>query len=80
VVSVRSVLLGTSRTYSARGVACTGRGVELGLRLPAAPVESSRASPPLRPREDGLNHPADTLRTNLADALALLSRWLGCGF
>jgi hypothetical protein len=33
-------------------------------RLPAAPVESSRASPPHRPREDGLAHPADTSRCN----------------
>jgi hypothetical protein len=42
---------------------------------PAAPVESSRASPPHRLREDGLIHPADTSRTNLAAALRLLSRW-----
>jgi hypothetical protein len=28
-----------------------------------------------RPREDGLTHPADTSRSNLAAALALLPRW-----
>jgi hypothetical protein len=38
-------------------------------------LESSRASPPHRPREDGLAHPADSSRTNLAAALGLLSRW-----
>jgi hypothetical protein len=32
-------------------------------------VESSRASPPHRSREDGLAHPADTSRTNLASAV-----------
>jgi hypothetical protein len=37
-------------------------------------TESSRASPPHRPREGGLAHPADTSRTNLAEALGLLSR------
>jgi hypothetical protein len=31
--------------------------------------------PPHRPREDGLTHPADASRSNLAFALALLSRW-----
>jgi hypothetical protein len=42
------------------------------------------ASPPHRPREYGLNHPADTSRSNLAAALGLLSRrrlskhWLRC--
>jgi hypothetical protein len=46
----------------------------LGFRLPA-PVESSRAWPPLRPREDGLPHPAATSRTDLAAAFGLLSRW-----
>jgi hypothetical protein len=39
------------------------------------PVESSSASPPHRPREEGLTHPADPSRSNLAAALALLSRW-----
>jgi hypothetical protein len=39
-----------------------------------APVPSSRASPPHRPREDGLAHPADTPRTDLASALGMLSR------
>jgi hypothetical protein len=38
-------------------------------------VESSRASPPHRPREDGLARPADASRSNLA-ALGLLSRRL----
>jgi hypothetical protein len=37
------------------------------------PRESSSASPPHRPREDGLARPADTSRPNLAAALALLS-------
>jgi hypothetical protein len=36
-------------------------------------MESSRASPPHRPREEGLAHPADTSRPNLAAALGLLS-------
>jgi hypothetical protein len=40
----------------------------------AAPVESCRASPPHRPREDALAHPADTSRSNRAAALGLLSR------
>jgi hypothetical protein len=47
----------------------------LGFRFPKAPVESSRAWTPHRPREYGLAHPADTSRPNLATALALLSRW-----
>jgi hypothetical protein len=33
-------------------------------------------SPPHRPREDELAHPADASRTNLAAALGVLSRWL----
>ena len=33
---------------------------------PLARVESSRVSPPHRPREDGLAQPADTSRSNLA--------------
>jgi hypothetical protein len=37
------------------------------------PVEGSRAAPH-RPQEDGLAHPADTSRSNLAAALGLLSR------
>jgi hypothetical protein len=41
----------------------------------SGPVEGSRASPTHRPREDGLTHPADTSRSNLADALGLLSSW-----
>jgi hypothetical protein len=42
-----------------------------------APVSSSADGAPLRhrSREDGLAHPADTQITNLAPALALLSRW-----
>ena len=44
------------------------------VSIPAAPVESSRASPAHMPREDGFAHPADTSRSNLAAALALLSR------
>jgi hypothetical protein len=35
----------------------------------------SGASPPRRPLEDGLADPADTSRSDLAAALALLSRW-----
>jgi hypothetical protein len=38
-------------------------------------VESSRASPPHMPREDGRVHTADSSITNLADALSLLSMW-----
>jgi hypothetical protein len=45
----------------------------LGVQFPTAPVESSRASPPHRPRENRLAHSADTSRSNLADALSLLS-------
>jgi hypothetical protein len=43
------------------------------VSVPAAPVERSRASPPHRPREDELTHHADTSRSNLAEALGLLS-------
>jgi hypothetical protein len=42
------------------------------FRFPAARVESSRAWPPHRPREEGFTHPADTSRSNLAAALALV--------
>jgi hypothetical protein len=38
-------------------------------------VLGSRASPPHVPREEGLAHPADPSRSNLAAALGLLSRW-----
>ena len=51
------------------------RIVTLGFRLPAASMESSRASSPRGLLEDGLAHRADTSRSNLAAALALLSRW-----
>jgi hypothetical protein len=37
--------------------------------------EQQSVATPLRPREDGLAHPADTSRSNLAAALGLLSRW-----
>jgi hypothetical protein len=47
-----------------------------GFRFSAVPVECSRACPPYRPRDDGIDHPADTARSNLAETLALLSRWL----
>ena len=47
--------------------------VRLGFRS-LAPVESSRASPPHRLREDALAHPADTSISNLASALGLLLR------
>ena len=41
----------------------------------AAPVESSTASSPHRPREDEFTHPAEPPISNIASALALLSRW-----
>jgi hypothetical protein len=40
----------------------------------SAPVESSRAWPPHRPREYRLAHPTDTSRSNLAPALGPLSK------
>jgi hypothetical protein len=43
----------------------------LGFQFPAEPLESSRAWPPHRPREDGLAHPAAASRPNLASALGL---------
>jgi hypothetical protein len=46
----------------------------LGVSESSALVEKTRASPPHGPLEDGLNHPADASRSNLADALNLLSR------
>ena len=49
--------------------------MDLGFRVSSAVSQSSRASPPYRPREDGLAHPADPSRTNLAAALDLLSTW-----
>jgi hypothetical protein len=49
--------------------------IGLGFRFPAAGGESRRAFSPHRPREDGITHPADTSRANLAAALGLLSRW-----
>jgi pimeloyl-ACP methyl ester carboxylesterase len=39
------------------------------------PLFCSRASLPHRPREDGLEYPADSSRTNLASVLGLLARW-----
>jgi hypothetical protein len=54
---------------------CSTDEGQVGFRFPAAPVEDSRASPPHRPREDRLTHPADTSRSNIAEALGLLSRW-----
>ena len=39
------------------------------------PVASSRVVATYRLREDGFTHPAHTSRSNLAAALALLSRW-----
>jgi hypothetical protein len=44
-------------------------------RVSRVPVESSRASPPNRPREDGLVQLADTSRSNLASPLGLHSSW-----
>ena len=43
------------------------------------PVEVRASSRTLQAREDGLAHPVDTSRTNLASALALLSRWMLLG-
>jgi hypothetical protein len=48
-------------------------GFEFGFSLQRR-WESSGASPPRRPREDGLAHPTDTSRSNRAAALGLLSR------
>jgi hypothetical protein len=45
------------------------------VSVPAEFAESSRASPPHRALENELARPADTSRTNLADALGLLSSW-----
>jgi hypothetical protein len=53
-------------------VACADVGSPASYR--GAGFTVSRASPPHRPREEGLAHPADTSRTNLAAALGLLSR------
>jgi hypothetical protein len=58
---------------AARAARVRARG--FGLRVPAAPRVSSRVSPPHRPRENGLAHPADPSRPNIAFALGLLSRW-----
>jgi hypothetical protein len=73
-----------SATCSLEGPGLTGgvigafpvhtRGCGLSFLHVGARVESSRASPPHRPREEGHNS-ADTSRTNLAYALGLLSRW-----
>jgi hypothetical protein len=44
-------------------------------------LESSRPSPPHRPREDELAHPADTFKIQTCCCLgSLLSRWIGVGF
>ena len=48
-----------------------------GIGFPAASEESSRVSPPRRPREDGLSHPADTSRSNLLLPCVYVQ---GCGF
>ena len=40
-----------------------------GALVSSSACERSRASPPHRPREDGLAHPADASRSNLADCL-----------
>ena len=42
-------------------------------RVSVSSEEGSRASPPHRPRANELAHPADTSRSNLAEALGLLS-------
>jgi hypothetical protein len=52
---------------------CTTRAQ--GVGFPEAPVESSRASPLHRRREDGRTHPADPSISNLASTLGVLSRW-----
>jgi hypothetical protein len=67
--------------FNPLGLGVDGRLLGLGqgylerVRLPA-PVESSRESPPHRPREERLTHPADTSISNLAATLGLRSRWL----
>ena len=49
-----------------------GYAARLGFRFPVSSFpESRRAWPPPRSREDGLVHPAETSRSNLAAALAL---------
>jgi hypothetical protein len=48
---------------------CVVANAKVRVRFPAA------ASPPHMPREDGLAHPAEPSRSNLAAALCLLSRW-----
>jgi hypothetical protein len=47
-----------------------GDGTSVSVSSDAA--ESSRSSPPYRPREDGLAHPTNTSRSNLAACLALV--------
>jgi hypothetical protein len=81
-VRVRSTMRGVSCTCSStsppapcRSNSTSGAHLENGQGYSA---EGSRASPPLRPREDGLAHPADSSRTNLADTLNL--RGGGGGF
>jgi hypothetical protein len=48
---------------------------QLRASVPCVRGRVSRVSPPYRPKEDGLAYPADTSRTNLANALSLLSTW-----
>ena len=50
-----------------------GDGTSVSVSSDAA--ESSRSSPPYRPREDGLAHPTNTSRSNLAAGSGLTS---GC--
>jgi hypothetical protein len=57
------VQLGTARAHLTRAQVCPTCRHARGL-------SGSRALPPHRPREDGLAHPADTSRTNLASASA----------
>ena len=48
--------------------------VGCGASASSSPVGSSRGWEPHMPREDGLTHPADTSRSNLASALSVLWR------
>jgi hypothetical protein len=64
--------------FDGRGVAFAVHAAGLIVQVRALEVVRLRwrASPPHRPRENGLVHPADTSRSNLAAAaLARVSRW-----
>ena len=54
---------------------CAPHPLSVRLRWAWPGGEQQSVATAFTPREDGLPRPADTSRTNLADALALLSRW-----